>query len=126
MRAVAVEQWQVFGAVVKSLRETNGLTLRQFSREIPIAPSYQSNIESGQVAPPSDRIIHRMAQVFNVSPTHLSTRAGRLPPLILTLFWNHPAIPPILSTIPGMSLQDAQMFCQQVVAALRTSPSRLR
>jgi hypothetical protein len=36
-------------------------------------------------------------------------------------FWAHPAIPPILSTIPGMSLEDAQTFCQQVVAALRTS-----
>jgi transcriptional regulator with XRE-family HTH domain len=123
MSSAAVEQWQEFGSLIKSLRQTHGWTLRYVAREIPISSSYQSNIESGQVAPPSDRIIVRMAEVFNIPPTHLLVRAGRLPPSTLTLFWQHPAIPAILSTIPGMSLDEAQMFCQQVVATLRSISS---
>jgi transcriptional regulator with XRE-family HTH domain len=119
MRTVEVEQWQEFGELITSLRKTHGWTLRHVARAIPISPSYQCNIETGQVAPPSDRIILRMAEVFDVSTMYLLSRAGRLPPSTLALFWEHPAIPPILSTIPGMSLDDALAFCRQVKGALR-------
>jgi transcriptional regulator with XRE-family HTH domain len=122
MSTVAVEHWRTFGEVVRQLRESHGWSLRQCAREIPISHSYQCNIELGQVAPPSDRLISRMAEIFEVPQHYLLIRAGRLPPATLSLFWDHPAIPPILSTIPGMSLEDAQIFCQQVVAALGTSP----
>jgi transcriptional regulator with XRE-family HTH domain len=118
MRAIATEHWQQFGDVVRSLRESHGWSLRRCAREIPISHSYQCNIELGQVAPPSDQLIVRMAEIFEVSPRYLLIRAGRLPPVTLSLFWEHPAVPPILSTIPGMSLEDAQVFCRQVVAAL--------
>jgi transcriptional regulator with XRE-family HTH domain len=121
MSAVAVKHWQAFGETVRHLRESHRWSLRQCAREIPISHSYQCNIESGQVAPPSDRLISRMAEIFEVPQQYLLIRAGRLPPDTLSLFWDHPAIPPILSTIPGMSLQDAQMFCQQIVAVLRKS-----
>jgi transcriptional regulator with XRE-family HTH domain len=128
MRAAAVEHWREFGEIIRQLREAHSWSLRGFAREMAISPSYQSNIESGQVAPPSDQLIERMAEVLGVSPASLLSKAGRLPPLTLSLFWGHPAIPPILSTIPGMSLEDAQMFCRQVVAALHTtaiSPSSI-
>jgi transcriptional regulator with XRE-family HTH domain len=121
MRSVAVEHWEKFGAEIRSLREAKGLGLRQFAREIPLTSGYECNLEYGLVAPPSVQVIYRMAEVLEIPANHLLAKAGKLPRATMLAFWEHPAIPPILSTIPGMSLEDAQMFCQQVVAVLRTS-----
>jgi transcriptional regulator with XRE-family HTH domain len=118
MRASNVQQWRAFGASLKTLRQSRGLGLRPFARAVHIAPSYQCFIESGHVPPPSSEILTRMAQVLDVPVQSLFTQAGRLPADVLLQFWQHPAIVPILSTIPGMSLDDAQIFCRQVVDSL--------
>ena len=119
MHSVASEHWQTFGAELRSLRKAKGFGLRQFSREIPLTSGYECNLEYGLVAPPSVPVIYRMAEVLGIPANHLLVKAGKLPPSTMQAFWEHPAIPPILSTIPGMSLEDAQMFCRQVVASLR-------
>ena len=121
MRSVAVEHWQQFGVELRSLRQAKGMGLRQFARAIPVTSGYACNLEYGLVAPPSVPVIYRMAEVLEVPANHLLVKAGKLPSATMQAFWEHPAIPPILSTIPGMSLEDAQTFCQQIVAALRTS-----
>jgi transcriptional regulator with XRE-family HTH domain len=123
MRSVAVEHWQKFGTELRSLRQAKGMGLRQFAREIPLTSGYQCNLEYGLVAPPSVSVIYRMAEVLEIPATHLLAKAGKLPPSTMLAFWDHPAIPPILSTIPGMSLEDAQMFCRQIVAMLHTHDS---
>jgi len=84
-----------------------------------ISNGYECNLEYGLVAPPSVPVIYRMAEVLGIPANHLLVKAGKLPPSTMQAFWEHPAIPPILSTIPGMSLEDAQMFCRQMVASLR-------
>jgi transcriptional regulator with XRE-family HTH domain len=118
MRTVADEHWQQFGAELRSLRQAKGMGLREFARELPTSPSHICHLESGRGAKPSVELIYRMAEVLEIPPNHLLAKAGKLPPGIMLAFWGHPAIPPILSTIPGMSLEDAQIFCQQVQAAL--------
>jgi transcriptional regulator with XRE-family HTH domain len=105
MRFVAVEHWQKFGIELRSLRQAKGMGLRQFARAIPLTSGYQCNLEYGLVAPPSVPVIYRMAEVLDIPLTHLLAKAGKLPPATMRAFWEHPAIPPILSTIPGMSLE---------------------
>jgi transcriptional regulator with XRE-family HTH domain len=78
--------------------------------------SYLGNVETGIVGPPSVRIIVRLAELLEIPPTHLLAKAGKLDPSTLHALWAHPAIPPILSTLPGMSLDDAQMFCRVALA----------
>jgi transcriptional regulator with XRE-family HTH domain len=121
MRTVADEHWQAFGAELRSLRQAKGMGLREFARELPTSPSHICHLEYGHGAKPSVELLCRMAEVLEIPATHLLAKAGKLLPATMQAFWEHPAIPPILSTIPGMSLEDAQTFCQQVVAALRTS-----
>jgi transcriptional regulator with XRE-family HTH domain len=117
-RPIQVEQWQAFGQAVQRLRLERGWTLRAMARALAISPSYQSMIESGRVPPPSDALILRMATLLTVSPPTLLATAGRLSPATAAVFWQHPAIPPILSTIPGMTLDDAQAFCRAVLASI--------
>jgi transcriptional regulator with XRE-family HTH domain len=121
MRPSRVEHWREFGELIKAHRLRRGYTLRGFARDVPIAPSYQCFIESGQVPPPSDAVLQRMAELLEIPAHTLLTQAGRLPPDILSAFWQHPAILPILSTIPGMTLDDAQRFCRQVLTSLPQS-----
>jgi transcriptional regulator with XRE-family HTH domain len=121
MRTPTVEHWRVFGETVQTLRRSRGWSLRGFARELATAPSYLSMIESGQVAPPSDTLIQRMADLLTVPQNTLLAKAGRLSPATILAFWQHPAVPPVLSTIPGMTLEDAQTFCLQVLASLRQS-----
>jgi transcriptional regulator with XRE-family HTH domain len=121
MRRSDVPTWQAFGAWLKSQRTSQQLGLRHFARAIKIDPGYLCLIEAGKTAPPSDRVLARMAEVLAVPEQTLSIQAGRLPREILLAFWSHPAIPPVLSTIPGMSLDTAEHFCRQVRTSL--SPS---
>ena len=99
MRSVAVEHWQEFGKEIRSRRQAKGMGLRQFARAIPLTSGYQCNLEYGLVAPPSVSVIYRMAEVLEIPANHLLVKAGKLPPSTLQAFWDHPAIPPILSTI---------------------------
>ena len=121
MRSPSPEQGSAFGASIRTLRLAHGWTLRGFARQIPIAASYQSLIESGAVSLPSDAVITRMAELLEVPEQTLFIQAGRLPPAVLLAFWSHPAVPPVLSTIPGMTLDDAQTFCSHILASLSQS-----
>jgi HTH-type transcriptional regulator, competence development regulator len=121
MRTSSVEHWQAFGVLLKSLRQSRSWGLRPFARAVGIAPSYQAFIESGHVPPPSEEKILRMAEVLDVPAQRLLIPAGRLPSDVLRALWQHPAMPAILSTLPGMSLDEAQTFCRQVIGSLPSS-----
>jgi transcriptional regulator with XRE-family HTH domain len=121
MRPTPIEQWREFGELVKTHRLARHFTLRGFARELGVAPSYVSYIEAAQVPPPSDAVIQRMAALLDVPATLLLTKAGRLAPGVLHAFWSHPAVPAVLSTIDGMSLEEAQTFCRVVVMTPESS-----
>jgi transcriptional regulator with XRE-family HTH domain len=121
MCSVADEHRRNLGKELRSLRQAKGMGLRQFARALPASPSHICNIESGPAAQPSVKLLCRMAEVLEVPSIRFLANVGKLPPATMMAFWQHPAIPPILSTLPEMTLEDAQTFCQQVVAALRTS-----
>jgi hypothetical protein len=121
MRSTGAEHWCHFGDFVKAHRLRCGETLRGFARAIPIAPSYACLIESGQVPPPSDAVLVRMAELLDLPAQRLFIQAGHLPPEVLQALWSHPAMPPILSTLPGMTLEQSQTFCQHALAGLPQS-----
>jgi transcriptional regulator with XRE-family HTH domain len=121
MRRTPMLFWEVFGTNLRSMRLTHGWGQRPFARAIKIDPGYLNLVEHGKVAPPSDEFLLRIVDLLQIPPSTLFSLAGRLPPQTLHAFWEHPAIPPILSTLPGMTLPDAQTFCRQVLATLPTS-----
>ncbi len=124
MRALADEQRQQFGSEIRLCRQAKGMGLRQFARAIPTSPSYVCMIENGRGSQPSAELLCRMAEVLEIPPTRLFVALGKLPPDMLQAFWQHPAVPAILSTIPGMTLDDAQTFCRHVLASLTQIPDQ--
>ncbi len=118
MRTALIEPWQDFGAYLRALREARGWTLRSLARAATMAPGYLSSIERGVLAPPSVQVIGRMAELLEMPAHELLSRAGKLDPVTWRALFSHPAIVPILSTIPPMTLEHATMFCERYVAAL--------
>lgn len=110
----ATEHMQSFGQTIKAGRVSHGWTMRTFARMAGISHPYLCNLESDRESPPSNAVLMKMAECLDIPVQTLFAQAGRLPPDVLSEFWQHPAIPPILSTIPGMTLPDAQTFCAQV------------
>jgi transcriptional regulator with XRE-family HTH domain len=121
MSATTIEQWHAFAQAIKARRIAHGWPMRKFARMAGISLGYLGFLETAKAPPPSDAVLMRMAELLEIPTQTLFTMAGRLPPDILSQFWQHPAVPPVLSTIPGMTLDDAQTFCRQVLASMPQS-----
>jgi transcriptional regulator with XRE-family HTH domain len=118
MSATTIEQWQAFAELIKECRVAHDWPMRKFARMVGISLGYLGFLETARCPPPSDTILIKMAELLEIPTPTLFAMAGRLPPDILSEFWRHPAVSPVLSTIPGMTLADAQTFCRQVLASL--------
>jgi transcriptional regulator with XRE-family HTH domain len=121
MSTTTIEQWHDFARTIKEHRIAHGWPMRTFARMSGISLGYLGFLETAKAPPPSDAVLMRMAELLEIPTQTLFTMAGRLPPDILSQFWQHPAVPPVLSTIPGMTLEDAQTFCRQVLASISQS-----
>ena len=118
MSATTLEHWQAFAQLIKERRMAHGWPMRTFARMAGISLGYLGFLETSRCPPPSDTILIRMAQLLEIPTPTIFAMAGRLPPEVRVAFWQHPAVTPVLSTIPGMSLEDAQTFCRQVLTSL--------
>jgi transcriptional regulator with XRE-family HTH domain len=118
MSATTLEHWQPFAQVIKTHRVAHRWPMRKFARMSGISLGYLGLLETSRCPPPSDTVLTKMAELLEIPASTLFAMAGRLPPDILSEFWRHPAVSPVLSTIPGMTLEDAQTFCRQVLASL--------
>ena len=67
-----------FSAIVRSLRERAGLSLRQVEASSGVSNAYLSQIESGKVGAPSPKILERLAGALGASYVDLLAAAGHL------------------------------------------------
>ncbi len=69
-----------FGKLLRSLRLESGIGLRELSRLIEKSPGYLSDVESGNVPPPSKEIIVQIANALNVDKKNLLNAAKKIDP----------------------------------------------
>ena len=65
-----------FGAYLKQLRETQGLSLRDVQSKTEVSNAFLSQIESGKVKNPSPIMLHKLATLYRVPYEDLMERAG--------------------------------------------------
>jgi transcriptional regulator with XRE-family HTH domain len=70
---------KALGPLLRSLRATRGLGLRETARLAHLSPTYLSRMEAGHEARPSEDALCRLDQVLDVSPDALLHAAGRAP-----------------------------------------------
>ena len=72
-----------FGEFVRSHRESRreedpSFSLRKVAGQVGVQPSYLSKVERGEVAPPSEATIIRLAEVLDLDPDALLALAGKV------------------------------------------------
>jgi transcriptional regulator with XRE-family HTH domain len=71
------ERAHAFGARIRSLRRSKKLTQRQVAQHIPMSPGNLSRLENGELGPPSDEVIAKLAGLLEADPSELYKLAGR-------------------------------------------------
>src|SRR4030043_2156140 len=64
---------------LRELRKEAGLTLRELAGKINVDFTYISKLENGQLSPPSEQVISRLAEVLNTDREELIQISGRVP-----------------------------------------------
>jgi len=64
------------GKYLKSLRESNSLTLRAVEKKTGVSNALLSQIESGKVKKPSPIVLYKLAELYGVSYEDLMERTG--------------------------------------------------
>jgi transcriptional regulator with XRE-family HTH domain len=67
-----------FGATIRRLRLAKDYTLRQFAQQVGVSPTYLSLVEQGQVKPPVEERVRKMAELLDEDPDPLLALAGRV------------------------------------------------
>ncbi|OGO23512.1 MAG: hypothetical protein A2144_00080 [Chloroflexi bacterium RBG_16_50_9] len=74
-----MEESKRFGARIRELRIKARLTQRKLADSIGIDFTYISKLENGQLPPPSEKVISRLAEVLAVKRDELIALAGKIP-----------------------------------------------
>ncbi|MDH4228977.1 MAG: helix-turn-helix domain-containing protein [Nitrospirota bacterium] len=95
-----------FGATLRSLRLAKGVGLRQLARRIGISPTYLSQVERGDTAPPVEERVLAMAQELGGDPDELLALAGRIPTAVRAAMSRHPGEMTALIVAAGQLSQE--------------------
>ena len=78
-----------FSAKLRSLRSKNRIGIKVLAKDLGISYTYISHLERGK-AKPSDDLIRKLASYFGVEEEDLLLSAGRFPPDVENLLYQHP------------------------------------
>ena len=78
-----------FGAVLKSLRNAKGYSIKTLAEQVEVNYTYLSKLENGHSSPSED-FIERIATFFNYDKEELMVRAGKIPEDILEIVARNP------------------------------------
>jgi len=67
--------------ILRDLRESAGLTLRQVEEMIPISNAYLSQLETGKIKRPSAQVLYLLAKLYGVDVEKLLIESGLVKPL---------------------------------------------
>lgn len=81
-----------FGKKIRDLRLGKRMTQRELADEVGIDITYISKLERGQLPPPSERVIRKMAQALECDYEELMLLADKLPPDYASQIRNDPRI----------------------------------
>jgi transcriptional regulator with XRE-family HTH domain len=70
---------ETFGQTLRRLREDAEISLRAFAKMVDRTPTYISKIERGELAPPAEEVIEKMARILKQNLDDMITLAGRIP-----------------------------------------------
>lgn len=120
----------IFSSVLKESRAKLGISQRELSRRVGIAPSYISEMEKGLRGAPSERILEKLAEELNLPIEEFydvaALEKNHLPRGTADLFREQPEILTLLRDLSRTKLDDDQMlsFKQQLTRRFQEKAKR--
>jgi len=100
---------RIFGQMLREKRIEKGYSLRKFAQEVGVSPTYLSQVEQGNVQPPTADRVKRMAEILGENPDEMIALAGRVPEDLPEIIHSHPReIPELLREASGLTAQQIQ------------------
>ena len=95
-----------FGKLLRSLRLESGVGLRELARLIEKSPGYLSDVESGNVPPPSEETIVQIASALNVDKKALLKAAKKIDPELSEYVAEQPQVADFLRMAKDQEFND--------------------
>lgn len=93
-----------FGEALRERRLAKGFSLRQFAAEVGVSPTYLSQVEQGNVQPPTADRVKRMAELLGENPDEWIALAGRVPEDLPEIIQHVPTeVPDLLRSVKGLT-----------------------
>jgi transcriptional regulator with XRE-family HTH domain len=104
---MAKKRTKTFGEALREKRIEKGFSLRKFAQLVGVSPTYLSQVEQGNVDPPTaDRVKH-MAELFGENPDAWIALAGRVPEDLPAIIQEEPIeVPDLLRAVKGLTAEQ--------------------
>jgi len=94
---------QSFGQALRGKRLEKGYSLRKFAELVGVSPTYLSQVEQGNVDPPTAERVHRMAELLGENPDEWIALAGRVADDLPEIIQKHTEVPDLLRAVKGLT-----------------------
>jgi transcriptional regulator with XRE-family HTH domain len=103
-----------FGHALREKRLEKGHSLRKFAELVGVSPTYLSQVEQGNVDPPTAERVKRMAELLDENPDEWTALAGRVPEDLPEIIQKQPTeMPELLREASGLTAQQLRKLTEQ-------------
>jgi transcriptional regulator with XRE-family HTH domain len=103
-----------FGLLLRDKRLEKGFSLRKFAEAVGVSPTYLSQVELGNVQPPTADRVKRMAELLEKNPDDWIVLAGRLPEDLTEIIQKQPTeIQELLRETSSLTAQQLRKLRDQ-------------
>jgi transcriptional regulator with XRE-family HTH domain len=94
---------KTFGQALRAKRIEKGYSLRKFAELVGVSPTYLSQVEQGNVDPPTAERVQRMAELLGENPDEWIALAGRVADDLPEIIQGHTEVPDLLRAVKGLT-----------------------
>jgi len=106
---------RIFGQMLREKRLEKGFSLRKFAQKVGVSPTYLSQVEQGNVDPPTAERVRRMAELLDENPDEWIALAGRVPEDLPEIIQKRPTeMPELLREASGLTAEQIRHLTEQV------------
>jgi transcriptional regulator with XRE-family HTH domain len=110
---MANEKQKTFGQMLREKRVAKGYSLRKFAELIAVSPTYLSQVEQSNVAPPTAERVRRMAELLGENADEMTALAGRCPDDLPGIIQQRVQMPELLREASGMTAEQLKKLLAQ-------------
>lgn len=112
---MSTKKQKPFGQLLRETRVEKGYTLRKFAEAVGVSPTYLSQVEQGNVDPPTAERVRKMAELLGQNADEWISLAGRVPEDIPGILQKQPTqLPTLLREASGLTPDQLRRVTEDI------------